>query len=60
MVLFRIFGYLIRAECGNCGDTSEIRIPRGITITEYLSGRQARCPNCGCNQLKKKISRVIE
>ncbi|MCK9370036.1 hypothetical protein M0R04_09045 [Candidatus Dojkabacteria bacterium] len=45
--------YRINVRCTNCGEFSELTIPKGVTIESYLKSEIARCSNCGVNSLVK-------
>ena len=33
-------------KCSNCGFNSEIRIPKGISVADYVKGGSCICDNC--------------
>lgn len=41
--------YCIRAECGNCGNSREYEIPKGIEVYE------TECGDCECKTLRPLI-----
>ena len=43
--------YTIRVKCRNCGHIGELRIPKGITVTEHVTSGDGKCTNCGCGEL---------
>ncbi len=45
--------YRINVKCKNCGEFSQLSIPKGITIDNYLIDDMSKCPMCGCNTLKR-------
>lgn len=40
--------YFVGAYCENCGETTEIRIPKGIYIYDHLKRKECKCFHCGC------------
>lgn len=40
--------YEIEVYCNNCGYTSEIKIPKGMFVYDFLKSKDSKCRNCGC------------
>jgi hypothetical protein len=40
--------YFVDAYCENCGETTELRVPKGVYIYEHLKRKNCRCYHCGC------------
>lgn len=60
MSLFDLFKgagkfYITKARCYNCGTVSEIKVPKGQTIDEYIASGEASCPTCKCSTLRRII-----
>lgn len=47
--------YLTKCRCYNCGNISELSVPKGRTIDEFIASEQALCPTCQCATLKRII-----
>ena len=45
--------YRINCRCSNCGEFSEISVPKGVTIEGFMQSEKSVCPSCGCNTLEK-------
>jgi len=43
--------YSIKVKCRNCSKISIIKIPKGITISEFLDEKGGGCANCGCETI---------
>jgi len=49
MGIFKKFikgSYTISIICPNCGFGSEVKIPRGISVADFVKGGQCKCENC--------------
>lgn len=60
MALIDIFrraakSYITKVRCNNCSSVSELKVPKGRTIDEFISSSEAICPNCHCATLKRII-----
>lgn len=48
--------YEIEVNCNNCKQRSIVRIPKGITISQFrtnkLINRKSKCQFCGCNPIE--------
>ena len=42
--------YVKTVVCSNCKKSMQIKIPKGVTVDDYLKGKKT-CPNCGCETL---------
>ena len=53
-ILINMLGgkYEIKAKCSNCNSKIVIRIPRGVTIKEFLEESRGVCNFCGCNTIE--------
>jgi hypothetical protein len=50
MSLFSKFlkgNYKIFISCPNCGIKSEVRVPRGVSVTDFVKGGKCKCDKCG-------------
>ena len=48
MSLFKKFGsYRIYVRCVNCGYGSEVKVPKGTAVADYVSKGKCTCDNCG-------------
>lgn len=47
--------YRINVRCKNCGEFSELSIPKGVSIESYLASEIGVCQNCGVASLEKYI-----
>jgi len=47
-----MFSYKIKAKCSNCATISEIKVPNGTPIQEYLDSGKGKCTYCKCNQFE--------
>ena len=52
--------YPINVICSNCDSASEIQVPKGIKISEYLNTSGAICSHCGCSGTLEQLKRNIE
>jgi len=52
MAIFDSFGnsYSINVECTNCKKIYVMRIPKGITVNDYIN--KTGCKMCGCKTVK--------
>ena len=39
-------GYKAFMTCPNCGFNSEIKIPKGVSVADFVKGGKCRCDNC--------------
>ena len=39
--------YKIFITCPNCGFGSEARVPKGLSVTEFVKDGQCKCDDCG-------------
>jgi len=47
MGLFSKFGnYKAFVKCPNCGFGSEIKVPKGSSVTDFVKGGKCKCDNC--------------
>ena len=46
--------YSVFGKCLNCGKKQQIKIPRGILVSDFLEDQDGTCLNCGCNSLVVK------
>lgn len=46
------FKYPIKVKCNNCGNECIIKIPKGITIKDYLGEKRAKCSYCKCDTIE--------
>lgn len=46
--------YRVKVTCDNCGESQELKIPKGKRITEFIASEDATCENCGCATLSEK------
>ena len=45
--LFKKFGtYKAFVKCPNCNYGSEVKIPKGISVAEFVKGGECKCDNC--------------
>jgi hypothetical protein len=44
--------------CNNCNSHSEVSIPKGVTLTQYVES--GACPNCGCITLVAGYKQIDE
>ena len=44
---FKFGKYIVRMKCSNCGFLSEAKIPRGISVDEFVKDGKFKCDNCG-------------
>jgi len=44
--------YKVKVRCLNCGERTEVEIPKGVFISSWLNSKGKGlgfiCPNCGC------------
>ena len=40
-------GYQYYIRCGNCGYRVMVTIPIGVTVDEFTTEREDKCPKCG-------------
>lgn len=50
--------YTSNVFCNNCNTHSEVQIPRGITIVQFVES--GNCPNCFCNTLVVDYKQIDE
>lgn len=54
----RIGKYTAAMVCDNCGFSNEVKIPKGIKVSEFAESGKCKCDNCGCifkpNEYKTK------
>lgn len=50
----KFFGYEAKLKCENCGFMGEIRIPKGITVKEFIKTGMFKCDNCSCMSKPKE------
>ena len=50
--------YAANVFCNNCMSHSEVQIPRGITIIQFIES--GNCPNCFCNTLIADYKQIDE
>jgi hypothetical protein len=48
--------YRINVVCENCNEFSEVDVPKGVLVKDFLSSNASKCPFCGCTALKRHIS----
>ena len=48
-----LFKYKIKAICDNCKTITVIKIPKGITIKDFLISGDAKCSYCKCNKFSR-------
>jgi len=47
MKFFKKFGYYkILVKCPNCGFGSEVKVPKGISVPDFIKGGKCKCDNC--------------
>jgi DNA-directed RNA polymerase subunit RPC12/RpoP len=44
--------YEVKMRCLNCNSKVIIKIPKGITIKEFLEDKKALCNYCGCDTME--------
>jgi len=45
---FKKFGsYRAFVKCPNCNFGSEIKIPKGVSVADFVKGGRCECENCG-------------
>lgn len=49
----KVGGYDARVHCSNCKKNGEVRVKRGVTVSDFLKMGDAKCSYCGCNTLKE-------
>lgn len=46
---FKKFGkYKAYVKCPNCGAPTEIRIPKGTSVADFVKGGKCNCDSCCC------------
>jgi len=40
--------YVIKVRCENCGKPCDVKIRKGTSVTEAVSGESIKCDNCKC------------
>jgi hypothetical protein len=50
--------YTANVWCNNCNSHSEVTVPKGVTITQFVES--GGCPNCGCNTLVADYRQIEE
>lgn len=40
--------YNVKGKCINCGSTTELKVPKGTWVFEFLEQTDCRCNFCGC------------
>lgn len=50
--------YKVSVKCTNCMASQELKIPKGTTISNFITSEDAVCEKCGCStlELKPKMS----
>ncbi len=48
-----IFKYKSEIRCSNCGETSIIKIPKGITVKNHIKSGNAKCKTCKCDTVSQ-------
>jgi len=43
--------YSVLSKCNNCSAIQTLRIPKGITIKEFMEINNVPCSYCGCYKL---------
>lgn len=55
MRLFKtFFGYEAKLKCENCGFMGNVKIPKGISVKEFIREGHFHCSNCGCVSTPKE------
>ena len=39
--------YIVYVNCINCGARGEIKVPKGISVSEYVKQGRCKCETCG-------------
>ena len=60
MALIDAFKRRYRANvwCNNCNTHSEVNVPRGVTVVQFIES--GSCPNCGCAALVADYKQIDE
>jgi hypothetical protein len=60
MALIDAFKKKYRANvwCNNCNTHSEVNVPRGVTVVQFIES--GACPNCGCAALVADYRQIDE
>ena len=45
-ILNKFGGYKAYVKCPNCGYGSEVKIPKGISVADFIKGGKCKCDNC--------------
>jgi hypothetical protein len=52
--------YVGQVYCNNCYTHTEIQIPKGTTLSQFIEGNKGKCPVCGCNTLIADYKQIDE
>jgi len=47
-VFQKYFKYVVKLKCSNCGFLNDTKIPKGITVEEFIKTGSFKCDNCSC------------
>jgi hypothetical protein len=50
--------YKSNVWCNNCNTHSEVSVPKGVTVNQFVEG--GSCPNCGCATLVADYRQIDE
>ena len=45
-ILNKFGGYKAYVKCPNCGYGSEVKIPKGVSVADFIKGGKCKCDNC--------------
>jgi len=40
--------YEVKVKCTNCGYPSPVKVPKGMSVAEFIEMDKCKCQNCGC------------